>query len=106
MSEIRLTSDNFDATVLQSAGLVFVDFWAPWCAPCKIMMPVVEELASDFPLVVVATLNVDDDPEIAQRYNVLSIPTFMVFKGGRVVEQFSGSMTKEALRERIEEHMG
>ncbi len=101
---LELTSSNFDASVLASSDLVIVDFWAPWCGPCKLMAPVMEELAGELTEVVFAKVNVDDHSDIAQRYNILSIPTFLIFKGGQVVDQFSGSMTKEALRAKIEKH--
>ena len=101
---LELTSSNFDASVLASSDLVLVDFWAPWCGPCKLMAPVMEELAGEMTEVVFAKVNVDDHSDIAQRYNILSIPTFLVFKGGQVADQFSGSMTKEALRAKIEKH--
>ncbi len=100
----ELTSANFDASVLASSDLVLVDFWAPWCGPCKLMAPVMEELAGEMTEVVFTKVNVDDHSDIAQRYNILSIPTFLVFKGGQVADQFSGSMTKEALRAKIEKH--
>ncbi len=101
---LELTSANFDASVLASSDLVLVDFWAPWCGPCKLMAPVMEELAGELTEVVFAKVNVDDHSDIAQRYNILSIPTFLIFKGGQVVDQFSGSMTKDALRAKIEKH--
>ncbi len=101
-----LNQDNFDATVLQADKPVLIDFWAPWCGPCKVMSPVVEELAGEMEGVTIAKVNVDDNPALAQQFNVLSIPTFLVFKGGQVVEQFSGSMGKEALKEKLEKHVG
>ncbi|MFA4845140.1 MAG: thioredoxin [Patescibacteria group bacterium] len=105
MSELTLTNENFQASVLQAHMPVFVDFWAPWCGPCKIMGPIVEELAGEIEEIVVGKVNVDENSEIAQKYNILSIPTFIVFKGGQVVEQFSGSMSKEQLRAKIEKHL-
>ena len=100
-----LNQDNFDATVLQADKPVVIDFWAPWCGPCKVMSPIVEELAGELDNVTVAKVNVDDNPALAQQFNVLSIPTFLVFKGGQVVEQFSGSMSKEMLKEKVEKHV-
>ncbi|MBI4256699.1 thioredoxin [Candidatus Uhrbacteria bacterium] len=105
MSEHTFTSENFDGSVLGSDKPVFVDFWAPWCEPCKVMSPIVEELASEMEGVVIGKVNVDDHSDVAQKYNILSIPTFIIFKGGQVVEQFSGSMSKEALRVKIEKYV-
>lgn len=102
---LTLTTENFDQTVLQSEKPVLVDFWAPWCEPCKVMGPVVEELSGELPSALVGKVNVDENTELAQRYNILSIPTFMIFRGGQVVEQFSGTLDKGALRERMEKHI-
>src|SRR3989338_2987124 len=99
MQELNLS--NFDAVVLQSSSPVLIDFWAPWCGPCKMMAPTIEAFAHEHPEILVVKVNVDDAPDLAQRYNVLSIPTFMVMKGGAVVEQFAGAMTKDVLAERV-----
>src|SRR3989339_295463 len=96
-----LSVSNFDAEVLQSSTPVLVDFWAPWCGPCKMMSPIVEELGLEIQAKVkVGKVNVDENGDLAQRFNILSIPTFVVFKGGQVVDQFSGAMSKDALKER------
>jgi thioredoxin 1 len=105
MAEITLTNENFEASVLQAQKPVFVDFWAPWCGPCKVMSPIVEELAGEMDSVIIGKVNVDENSEIAQKYNILSIPTFIIFKGGQVVEQFSGSMSRDQLRAKIEKHL-
>ncbi len=105
MSHLELTAENFDAMVTQTGAPVLVDFWAPWCVPCKTMSPIVDEIAAATQGLAVGKVNVDDHPALAQRFNVLSIPTFLILKGGSVVDQFSGSMSKESLQERVARHM-
>jgi thioredoxin 1 len=102
---MEFTADNFDSHVLQSDKPVLVDFWAPWCGPCKVMGPIVEEVAAEQENIAVGKVNVDDHPALAQQFNILSIPTFIIFKGGQVAEQFSGSMSKEALIEKVNKHL-
>ncbi|MBT6253812.1 thioredoxin, partial [Candidatus Uhrbacteria bacterium] len=89
-----LKKDNFDQTITEADGVVLVDFWAPWCGPCKMMAPVVDEVDAEVEKLTVGKVNVDENQDLAMQYNVLSIPTFVIFKGGQVVDQFSGSMGK------------
>jgi len=106
MSVVELTSERFTQEVLQSNTPVLIDFWAPWCGPCKMMAPVVEEVAGELAgKVKVGKVNVDDYGDLAQQYNILSIPTFMIFKGGQAVEQFSGAMPKETLMQKLKAHL-
>ena len=106
MSELNLTDDNFEEEVLKSGVPVLVDFWAPWCGPCQMMGPIIEELASEYEgKVKVAKLNVDESQTTAGKYKVMSIPTFLVFKGGEVVDQMVGGVQKDKLKEMIEKHL-
>ncbi len=102
---IELNNDNFDTTI-NSDKPVLVDFWAEWCGPCKMIGPVVEELAGDFDgKAVVAKLNVDENPEIAGRFGVRSIPTLLVFKGGQIVDKQVGAVPKSVLSQKLEAQM-
>src|SRR3989344_7856425 len=98
MAEITITDANFDADVLKSTKPVLVDFWAVWCGPCQMQGPIVEEVAKAMvSKAVVGKLNVDENPRMAQKYGVMSIPTLMVFKDGTIVKQFIGVQSKEVL---------
>ncbi len=98
---MEFTKDNFDAEVLKSDKPVLVDFWAPWCGPCQIMGPVIDTLAGEMTTVKIGKLNVDEHPEIAQQYGVMSIPTMKVYKSGQVVKEFVGVQDKTALQEAL-----
>lgn len=93
---LAVTSANFDAEVLKSDIPVLVDFWASWCGPCRSIAPVIEELATELKSKAkVAKINVDDERDLAQKYNVMSIPTLIVFKNGEVAERAVGARPKE-----------
>ena len=97
MAESVLTKDNFKTEVLESQIPVLVDFWASWCGPCRMLGPVISELAEEYEgKVKVGKVNVDEEEELAMEYNIQSIPTVLVFKGGEVVEQSLGFKPKAA----------
>ncbi len=103
MALTEINDSNFEAEVLESAEPVLVDFWAPWCGPCRQIAPLVEQLAGENAgSAKVFKLNVDDAPRAAQNYGVNSIPTLMVFKNGEVVDRFVGVQPKTRLQEAID----
>ena len=102
MSVMTLTKDNFDQEALFSSTPVLVDFWAAWCGPCRMFSPIVDEFAEENAgAVKVGKVNVDEQPELASRYGVMSIPTAILFKNGEVAETLVGLQSKEALEELI-----
>ncbi len=104
MAEIHLTQSNWEEEVLNSDIPVLVDFWAPWCGPCRMVAPVVSEIAEEYKgKLKVGKLNTDEEPEIAVRYGIMSIPTLMIFKKGEVVDQIIGAVPKEYLVEKLQQ---
>ena len=98
MADVTLTDASFDEQVLKNTKPVLVDFWAVWCGPCQIQGPIVEEIAQTLgDRAVIGKFNVDENPNVAQKYGIMSIPTIMIFKGGTVVKQFIGVQSKETL---------
>ena len=95
MSNLTITNDNFSTEVLKSAVPVLVDFWAPWCGPCKMIGPVIEQIAQEYQgHLKVGKLNVDENGEIAQQYGITSIPTLILFKNGEIAAQKNGAAPK------------
>jgi thioredoxin 1 len=97
MATLKFTTDNFEKEVLKSDKPVLVDFWATWCAPCRMQGPIVEELADERSDIKVGKLDVDENPEIAEKYGVMSIPTLLVIENGEVVHQMVGVQTKKQI---------
>lgn len=103
--EKQFTDATFEAEVLKADKPVLVDFWAPWCGPCRTMGPVIEALAEELDgKAIVGKVNVDENNQYAGQYGVMSIPTLLVFKGGQVVDQMTGVMEKNELKERVMKH--
>ena len=97
MSVIKVTKSNFESEVVRSEKPVLLDFWASWCGPCRMVSPIVDEVVEETPAVRVGKINIDEEPELAQAFGVMSIPTLVVVKNGKVVRQSSGARPKESI---------
>ena len=97
MSALIIDSRNFHSEVMNSDKPVLLDFWAPWCGPCRMVVPIVEEIAQERPDIKVGKVNVDENPELAAQFGVMSIPTLVVMKNGQVVNQAMGARPKKAI---------
>ena len=97
MSAIHINNQNFTNEVLHSDKPVLLDFWAPWCGPCRLVLPIVEEIAKERQDIKVGKINVDEQPELAAQFGVMSIPTLVVIKDGKIVNQAMGARPKSAI---------
>lgn len=101
MSVIEITADNFENEVLKTDKTVLIDFWASWCMPCKMLSPVVDEIAEENPGIKVGKVNVDEQPELAEKFGVMSIPTLVVFKNGQNIDSSVGVKPKAEILEML-----
>ena len=101
MTAININKNNFQNEVMNSDKPVLLDFWAPWCAPCRMVAPIIEEIASERPDIKVGKINVDEQPELASEFSIMSIPTLVVMKNGKIVQQVSGARPKKAILEML-----
>ena len=101
MSAININKNNFQNEVLNSDKTVLLDFWASWCAPCRMVVPIVEEIAGERRDIKVGKINVDEEPELANKFSIMSIPTLVVMKNGKIVQQVSEARPKNAILEML-----
>ncbi len=97
MAAININHNNFQSEVINSEKKVLLDFWAPWCGPCRMVVPMVEEIAEERPDIKVGKINVDENPELASQFGVMSIPTLVVMENGRILNQARGARPKKAI---------
>ncbi len=102
MSLLEITDGNFEQEVIESGLPVLIDFWAVWCGPCRMVAPIVQEIATEYAdKVKVGKLDVDNNPETAMKYGIRSIPTLLIFKGGEVVDRIVGAVPKQAITQKL-----
>ena len=101
MSAININKNNFQNEIMDSEKTVLLDFWASWCAPCRMVVPIIEEIAGERPDIKVGKINVDEQPELTSKFGIMSIPTLVVMKNGKIVQQVSGARPKNAILEML-----
>ena len=101
MSAIIINKNNFQNEIMDSEKTVLLDFWASWCAPCRMVVPIIEEIAGERPDIKVGKINVDEQPELASKFSIMSIPTLVVMKNRKIVQQVSGARPKNAILEML-----
>ena len=105
-AEITLTDANFDETVSNSTLPILVDFWAPWCGPCRVVGPILTQIAEErVDVLKIGKMNVDDNQATAQKFGITSIPTMMLFKDGKVIERIVGALPKPTLEQQLQKHL-
>jgi len=106
MSIIEISTTSFEEEVLKSDIPVLVDFWAPWCGPCKALLPIIQKVAAEVEgKVKICKVNIDESPEIASKYSIMSIPSLLIFKGGSVSDQMVGLVQKDKIMEKLNAHI-
>lgn len=103
MAIVKGNSENFETEVLQAEGPVLVDFWAEWCGPCQMLAPILEQVSAEHPEYAICKVNVDEEPQLQQQYQVMNIPYLLVFKGGKVVKEIVGLQSKDDILEMLEQ---